>query len=510
MRYSILCLLLLLLSCAEEQKQDRQTDEETGTSMYKESHRPQFHFSPDENWMNDPNGLVYHDGVYHLFYQYYPEDIVWGPMHWGHAVSKDLLHWEHKPVSLYPDELGYIFSGSAVYDKDNTSGLGTADNPPLVAVFTYHDPEKEKTGSNDHQTQGIAYSVDGGESWEKYEGNPVIGNEGIRDFRDPKVFWHDETEKWIMLLVAGDRLMIYNSDDLISWNFLSEFGKDRGAHGGVWECPDLFPLKVEPSGETKWVLLISINPGGPNGGSATQYFVGDFDGTAFTSEQQDIKWVDHGADNYAGVTYNHTPDGKRIFIGWMSNWNYAQKTPTQPWRSAMTLPRELSLERPADTYLLKGNPVDNLSDLYKDDGRNIPGPVSDTLVNINGALFDLRFSTTSDHLRFALVNDQNERMVFEFDRSRKEFLIDRSQSGNADFDEQFAQTPHSMPMPVLQDTTEIRLVSDWSSVELFIDGGRFMMTEQMFPNVPFSDLRVESGEIHDLRINLINRIWGDE
>ena len=283
-----------------------------------EPYRPQFHFTPPAKWMNDPNGLVYNKGVYHLFYQYYPDDIVWGPMHWGHAISKDLLHWEHKPIALYPDKNGYIFSGSAVVDTENTSGFGTKENPALVAIFTYHDIDRERAGKTDFQTQGIAYSLDNGETFTVYDGNPVIGNNGIKDFRDPKVFWDDQSKNWSMLLVAGDHLQIWQSKNLKSWEKVSEFGKNQGAHGGVWECPDLFKLKVGTTDEEKWVLLISINPGAPNGGSGTQYFVGDFDGKTFTSDQKEEKWIDWGTDNYGGVRYNNVPNNKRIFIGWRS------------------------------------------------------------------------------------------------------------------------------------------------------------------------------------------------
>ena len=230
---------LALLSCKGENKVRSVKVDEAELGLYQDAHRPQFHFTPAEKWMNDPNGLVYNQGVYHLFYQYYPEDIVWGPMHWGHAISKDMVYWENKPIALFPDEHGYIFSGSAVVDTDNSSGLGSLGNPPLVAVFTYHDPVGEKAGKDDFQTQGIAYSLDNGETWSKYEGNPVIENEGIRDFRDPKVFWNNKTGNWTMLLVAGDHLQIWQSPDLKDWEKVSEFGKEQGAHGGVWECPDL-------------------------------------------------------------------------------------------------------------------------------------------------------------------------------------------------------------------------------------------------------------------------------
>ena len=242
------CIVLILFSCAKETKKKETENNripDVTITNYQEQFRPQFHFSPPKKWMNDPNGLVYHKGVYHLFYQYYPEDIVWGPMHWGHAVSKDLISWEHKPIALFPDEHGYIFSGSAVVDTSNSSG------PPLVAMFTYHLMEGEKAGRTDYQTQGIAYSLDNGDTWTKYDGNPVIGNKDIKDFRDPKVFWDKNAKHWVLILVAGDHAKFYRSVDLKNWTFMSDFGKDLGAHGGVWECPDLFKLKVEGTDEEK-------------------------------------------------------------------------------------------------------------------------------------------------------------------------------------------------------------------------------------------------------------------
>ena len=239
----LLSIYIAISACTSDTKKEEAAEMNTAASYYTEQHRPQFHFSPEKMWMNDPNGMVFYNDEYHLFYQYYPDSTVWGPMHWGHAVSKDLVHWEHLPIALYPDSLGYIFSGSAVVDWNNTSGLGTEENPPLVAIFTYHDAEGEKEGRNDYQTQGIAYSLDNGRTWEKYADNPVLENPGIKDFRDPKVSWHAATEKWVMILAVLDHVELYGSKDLKSWEKLSEFGKEVGAHGGVWECPDLFPCR---------------------------------------------------------------------------------------------------------------------------------------------------------------------------------------------------------------------------------------------------------------------------
>ncbi len=277
------------------------------TTGANEKYRPQIHFTPRANWMNDPNGMVFYDGEYHLFFQYFPNSTYWGPMHWGHAVSKDLIHWTRLPIALYPDSLGWIFSGSAVMDVNNASGLGSIDKPAMIALFTYHNSLLERNGSKSFQYQGIAYSLDKGRSWIKYKKNPVISNPGIRDFRDPKITWNSKTNKWNVVLGAGDRVRIYSSTNLLDWNYESEFGVRNGSHGGVWECPNLFPLKVELSKEVKWVLLVSINPGGPNGGSATQYFIGDFDGHQFKPIDTLTRWIDYGKDNYAGVIWSGIP-----------------------------------------------------------------------------------------------------------------------------------------------------------------------------------------------------------
>jgi fructan beta-fructosidase len=480
--------------------------------VYKEPFRPQYHFTPATKWMNDPNGLVYHQGVYHLFYQYYPDDIVWGPMHWGHATSKDLLHWEHKPIALFPDEHGLIFSGSAVVDMNNTSGLGTIETPPLVAIFTYHDLAKEEAGGSDYQTQGIAYSLDNGDTWTKYDGNPVIPNTTIKDFRDPKVFWDNKTAQWVMALVAGDHLQLFSSDNLISWTFMSEFGRDQGAHGGVWECPDLFELPVAGTNETKWVLLISINPGAPNGGSGTQYFVGDFDGTTFTSDQEEEKWIDWGTDNYAGVTYNNTPNGERIFIGWMSNWEYARDTPTKVWRSAMTLPRTLSLAKIEGDYHLLNFPIDGVDSLLEKQTSTVMNfskeKIGTGMKLSNGAQSEIRFETTSRNFSLNFSNDAGEQLTLTMQGNPKQLVLDRSESGLVDFQENFANIQR-MPMTNLPEgELEVRIFLDASSLEIFVNKGQYVMTAQVFPKEPYKtfklgdtspDFHMNNGIIHEVK-----------
>ena len=270
--YLLVFSIGLLFACNGEQsiKESDKSGQLSTIQKNKEPHRPTFHFTPPEKWMNDPNGMVYYAGEYHLFYQYYPDSTVWGPMHWGHAISKDLVTWEHLPIALYPDELGYMFSGSAVIDWKNTSGFGKDGQPPMIAIFTHHEPKGAASGtSKTFQYQSIAYSNDKGRTWTKYAGNPVVPNPGIKDFRDPKVIWDDATDQWVMVFAAWDHVKFYGSPNLKDWTHLSDFGKEWGTHAGVWECPDLFPLIVKGKGEKKWVLLQSLNPGGPNGGSGT-------------------------------------------------------------------------------------------------------------------------------------------------------------------------------------------------------------------------------------------------
>lgn len=488
-------MLIVLLACkGGTEKKDMDHKER---QMYTEAYRPQFHFSPAHKWMNDPNGLVYHEGVYHLFYQFYPDDIVWGPMHWAHAVSKDMVHWEHKPIALYPDDKGYIFSGSAVVDKQNTSGFGVDGKIPLAAIFTYHDPEGEEAGRDDFQTQGIAYSLDNGDSWTKFSGNPVIGNDGIKDFRDPKVFWHEESHHWIMILVAGDHAKWYRSNNLKDWEHLSDFGKNSGAHGGVWECPDLFPLQVEGTDTEKWVLLISINPGAPNGGSGTQYFVGEFDGVRFVSDQEETKWVDYGTDNYAGVTYNNVPDEERIFIGWMSNWDYARDTPTEQWRGAMTLPRKLSLHQVGEDYLLANYPLESVENLAVSNGSQQLEVAPASTETVEWKSFDqsqVAFTTKSRDFSIRFQNDLDEELVLTMSSQDNTFYLDRKNSGKVDFQTEFGNKKQHMPINGLEGEFEVKILMDTSSIEVFIADGLYAMTAQIFPTESFNRMSITNGD----------------
>ncbi|WP_222981758.1 glycoside hydrolase family 32 protein [Flagellimonas meishanensis] len=498
MQNKLLLIFLVFFVCACKTKEKEEKTEKQLVEAFTEQYRPQFHFTPEEKWMNDPNGLVYHEGTYHLFFQYYPDDIVWGPMHWGHAISTDMVHWEHKPIALYPDGHGLIFSGSAVVDKENTSGFGKDGKPPLVAIFTYHSMEGEKAGRNDFQTQGIAYSLDNGATWTKYEGNPVIGNEGIRDFRDPKVFWHEGSQSWVLVLVAGDHARFYTSKNLREWEYRSSFGKNQGAHGGVWECPDLFPLFVEGEEEPKWVLLISINPGAPNGGSGTQYFVGEFDGNRFISDQKEPKWLDYGTDNYAGVTYNNVPNDDRIFIGWMSNWDYARDTPTKKWRSAMTLPRRLTLGRHKGEYLLANYPLPQIAtlaatELLGSTKISTEGAQTFSIANLNQS--QIRLRTASKDFELVFKNDMGETLELTMDSNSNAFLLDRMNSGQVNFQPEFGNKKHYMPIEFLTDGHyEIDIYLDWSSIEVFLDRGLLAMTDQIFPSQPYTALEVHNND----------------
>lgn len=486
------------------------------TEYYQEPYRPQFHFTPEAHWMNDPNGLVYHNGNYHLFYQYYPEDIVWGPMHWGHAISKDLVHWEHQPVALYPDSLGYVFSGSAILDRFNTSGLGTAKNPPLVAAYTIFDPVKAENKEKDNQTQGLAYSLDGGTIWEKYPNNPIIPNlEFEIDFRDPKLFWNDQINAWTIALVGGDHVQFWKSNDLKSWNKMSVFGKDLGAHGGVWECPDIFPLTEAQTGVTKWVMLVSINPGAPNGGSGTQYFVGDFDGTTFRTNQTTPLWLDQGTDNYAGITFNDEPHKERIFIGWMSNWNYAQQTPTQKWRSAMTLSRKLSLREVDGQWRLFNYPVESLDRIIKKTQTVTLSlePEHEKRIQTEALSLSEVLVTLHQDVDLQYENELGEKLLIQVLPSKGKIRIDRSQSGEVDFHESFSKVQEIDLSELSSKTFELRMILDRSSLELFVNKGQFAATVLVFNTQSFTALKLfnpskkNSAQFEGFTINPIQSIW---
>ncbi|MBK7940216.1 MAG: glycoside hydrolase family 32 protein [Lewinellaceae bacterium] len=481
-----------------------------GGGAYIEKHRSQFHFSPAEKWMNDPNGLVYYEGEYHLFYQYYPDSTVWGPMHWGHAVSRNLVQWQHLPVALYPDQLGMIFSGSAVVDWNNTSGFGKDGRPPLVAIYTQHLMAGEKAGRHDFQYQSIAYSTDKGRTWTKYAGNPVIPNPGIHDFRDPKVMWDKESKQWVMVFAAGNHVKLWGSPDLKHWTHLSDFGREWGSHGGVWECPDLFPVRVDGTGETRWVLLLSINPGAPNGGSGTQYFVGQFDGKNFVPDPgfsqavsgEKAVWLDYGRDNYAGVTWSDVPasDGRRLFLGWMSNWDYAQVVPTATWRSAMTLPRSLQLKNTNEGFRLFSEPVRELQNL-RERGVTIPAAAIDDGLDLSTVtgfrsvtkelVLEFEWNAADPVAEFGveLYNGKGEKVALGYDPAKQQLFVDRTQSGPGGFSPKFLSRDVA-PYVTSNQRLHLHLLIDAASVEMFADNGARVMTDIFFPTEDFTGLRV--------------------
>jgi fructan beta-fructosidase len=489
-------------------------------------YRPNFHYTPKKGWMNDPNGMFYSNGKYHLFYQYYPDDSVWGPMHWGHAVSKDLIKWEELPIALYPDNKKYIISGSAVVDTKNTSGLGKDKQVPIVAIYTQHDADKEKQGAIDAQNQDLAYSLDDGLTWRKFdEGNPIIKNPGIKDFRDPKVSWDVVHNQWIMVLAAQDKVQFYKSSNLKSWEYLSDFGKNIGGHGGVWECPDFFEIKVEGTNEKKWVLIQNLNPGGANGGSGVQYFVGGFDGKTFTLDTEFAKkvsqekaiWLDYGKDNYAGVTWNNIPDsdGRRLFIGWMSNWDYAEKVPTMAWRSSNTIAREIQLIKKGNAYSLISNPVKEINKYISKSvnkeslkGKGILPLVEAGKIDLSQTMIDFKLTNLKqDSYTFTLSNKAGETLSFGINNSEGYLFVDRSKAGRVDFSEKFASAISKANLEKNLKEAVFKIILDKTSIEIFYNNGEKVITEIFFPTQPFTEISASSNqgiEISNLVMSQIN------
>ncbi|WP_246853596.1 glycoside hydrolase family 32 protein [Rufibacter aurantiacus] len=514
-------LLAGTMGCNLSRDAASQTGQDVVSRQVTEQHRPQFHFTPPAKWMNDPNGMVYHKGEYHLFYQHHPGGTTWGPMHWGHAVSKDMVNWKHLPIALYPDENGTIFSGSAVVDVNNTSGLGTKENPAMVAIFTYHSEKLEKAGRNDFQTQGMAYSLDNGRTWKKYEQNPVLKNPGIRDFRDPKVSWNEEAGQWVMTLAVLDHIEFYGSNNLKEWTKLSEFGKTAAAHGGVWECPDLFPLSI--NGKQKWVLLVSLNPGGPNKGSATQYFIGDFDGKNFKSDNpmKTTLWLDYGTDNYAGVTWANVPksDGRRLFLGWMSNWLYANEVPTATWRSAMTVPRELKLQQMSEGVRLFSTPVKELQKLRTGTASLKAQEVNGTLnlserYKLNSSLLELDLNLDVSQGQEVIIrfsNTKGEHIDIGYSVTGKELYIDRTKSGKMGFKDTFPGK-HTAPLTLENGKLRLHLLVDVASVEVFANDGKTVMTDIFFPTEEFTKVELISTgttRLQDSKAYSLKSIWNN-
>lgn len=523
----VLLGLFVFIGCKQIPKDEKDTTQNIDKIYSEEElYRPNFHFSPKKGWMNDPNGMFYLNEYYHLYFQYYPDSNVWGPMHWGHAISTDMITWIEQPIAIFPDEKGYIFSGSAVVDVNNSSGFGSLSNPPIIAIFTYHDPETEKREGIDVESQAIAYSLDEGRTFTKYANNPVIKNPEIRDFRDPKVTWDAIHNQWILVLAAQDKAYFYSSKNLKDWKLLSDFGKNIGSHGGVWECPDFFPMLVDGTEEIKWVLIQSLNPGGFNNGSGTQYFIGDFDGKTFKldpSFQNDLNkenafWIDFGKDNYAGVTWSNIPDtdGRKLFVGWMSNWDYAQVIPTQKWRGAMTVPRELKLFKTNNQYRIFSLPAEEISN-YVSKSINkelLPIEKEITLITkelVNFESLDIQFKVKNlkdDVYTFSFQNSKGESIKFGINNKENHFFIDRSKSGDLSFSEKFAPKLSTAPFKTKSSDIDVRLLLDKTSIELFFNHGETVMTEIFFMQIPIESFSVKSEnskfEIENLLIKELN------
>lgn len=457
----------------------------------KESFRPVYHHTPAYGWMNDPNGMFYKDGVYHLYFQYNPYGSVWGNMHWGHSTSTDLMHWKFEGCAIVPDAWGAIFSGSCVVDHENTAGFG---KEAVVAFYT----SAKSTPWGDIQMQSMAYSLDNGKTFTKYEGNPILTS-SEKDFRDPKVFWYAPGKHWVMILAVGQHMEIYSSVNLKEWKKESEFGAMQGAHGGVWECPDLVEIPVEGTREKKWVLICNLNPGGPFGGSAAQYFVGSFDGKKFVNESPtQTKWMDWGKDNYATVTWNNAPDGRCIALGWMSNWQYANNVPTRQYRSANTLARDLTLYREGQELYLKSTPS---SEVKKARGKKVSIPsfkVSEKheMVNLfeekQGA-YEVEIviqNAGASKIAFCLLNDKGEKVSMYYDLNRKQFVMDRSESGKVDFSKDFPAV--TVALVNVDKELTLRLFVDRSSIEAFGEDGKFVMTNLVFPSQPYVKMCFEA------------------
>jgi len=478
-----------LIDGPTEEEPAPEPDNSQQQSDYTELYRPQIHYTPAKNWVNDPNGLVYENGTYHLFYQYNPQGNSWGNMSWGHATSTDLLHWKEQSVALTPDPLGMIFSGSIVIDKDNTAGFG---KDAMVALYT---------SASDIQQQSVAYSLDHGKSFTTYTGNPVIANNDD-NLRDPKVFWHEESKQWVMVLAKGWKMGIelYGSTNLINWNHLSTFFAELPGRPSVqWECPDLISLDYK--GQKKWVLLLSVNPGGPILGSGTMYFVGDFDGKSFKADELDYPlWLDYGMDNYAGVTWSNTGD-RKIMIGWMNNWQYSGDVPCSPWRSAFTLVRELSLTESDGKPLLKSLPVkeyDNIAGAWQE----VNGEM-----NVKDA-YQLRLTLQLDkNSTVTLSNAADEIFSFDINANARTLTVHRtSVTGAASFNGTFSIPSMQAPLRASGNTVTIDIFVDQSSIEIFTENGKMAMTNLVFPQSIYNRLSV-SGIDYKAQVRQLNSIW---
>ena len=438
---------------------------DTFDTANREKYRPVYHHTPAWGWMNDPNGMFYKDGVWHLYFQYNPYGSQWENMTWGHSTSTDLIHWTFQGAPIEADAWGTIFSGSAVVDHNNTAGFGKG---AVVAMYT---------SAGENQTQSIAYSNDNGQTFTKYDGNPVLTS-NTPDYRDPHVFWNEDIKRWNMIMAEGQHMDIYSSADLKEWKLESQFGAEYGNNGGVWECPDLMKMKVRGTDQYKWMLLCNINPGGPFGGSATQYFVGQFDGHKFTCESapEVTKWMDYGKDHYATVTFDNAPDGRHVAMAWMSNWQYANQVPTMQYRSANSVPRDLDLyEYQGQTYC-GVTPSPELAAAR-------PKKATKTLTEACEMVVTLKGNAT-----ITLANDKGEQVVMTYDEKSRTFAMDRTKSGQKEFSDDFAALTVA---PVHGKMSQLRLFIDRSSIEAFDADGKMAMTNLVFPTKPYNKVLVK-------------------
>ena len=430
----------------------------------REQYRPLYHHTPAYGWMNDPNGMFFKDGVWHLYFQHNPYGSQWENMTWGHSTSTDLIHWTFQGDPVQPDAWGSIFSGSSVVDKNNTAGFG---ENAIVALYT---------SAGENQTQSMAYSTDNGKTFTKYDGNPIITS-NVPDFRDPHMFWNEDIKKWNMILAAGQQMNIYSSDNLKDWKFESSFGAEYGSHGGVWECPDLMKMKVRGTDKEKWMLVCNINPGGPSGGSATQYFVGDFDGHKFTCESKPevTKWMDYGKDHYATVTFDNAPNGRHVALAWMSNWQYANQVPTLQYRSANSIPRDLGLfEYKGNTYC-SVTPSEEITAARSKKPSKSLSEACEMVVNLKG------------DATITLSNSKGEKVVMTYKAKDETFSMDRTLSGKTDFSSDFAAITTA---PVYGKMNKLRIFIDKSSIEVFDNDGKMAMTNLVFPTRPYDKVTI--------------------
>ena len=440
--------------CFKNLKQNDNVD----FALIEEKYRPLYHHTPKRGWMNDPNGMFYKDGVWHLFYQYNPYGSMWGNMHWGHSSSTDLVHWKDEGVALAPDAWGTMFSGSCVTDNGN-----------IVAMYTSSRPTPF---GGDVQAQCLAYSNDDGKTFTKYEGNPVLTAEE-KDFRDPRPFWNEDIKAWNLILAVGQEMRIYSSPDLKEWKYESSFGKEYGCHGGVWECPDLFPIG-QPK---KWVLICNINPGGPFGGSATQYFVGQFDGHKFTCEHKDTRWMDYGKDHYATVSFCNAPDNRRTVMAWMSNWQYANQVPTMQFRSANSVPRDLGMFEYKGEFYVSVVPSKEMLSLRGDKAKQ-PTEACEIVVDVK------------KQAEIVLSNAKGEQIIMRYDAAKQTFSMDRTRSGDVSFSADF---PCVTEAPTYGTVKQLRIFIDRCSVEAFDAEGKMAMTNLVFPTEPYNNIKVTGG-----------------